>query len=160
MYIQQKELFAGMDKEFIKEIMAVTVKKTYECGEVVFREGSHASRFYVLLKGRVRLTVGDGRHMVFTVNHADEGFGWSSLLGRSVYAASAICEEPTSLLRIHGVQFNEILDKDPVHGLMLIRLLARVLGHRLHEAYQVIGARMESFSSYGSGQIMEMIPPV
>ena len=159
MYIKQKELFEGLGKEFIKEIIDLTEKKTYRKGDVVFREGNHAGRFYVLLRGRVRLTVGEGRRVAFTVNHAGEIFGWSSLLGRSAYAASAVCEEPTALLRVDRVKLNMALEKDPANGLILLRRLAQMLGHRLHEAYKVIGRRSEFFETYGSGQTMELAPP-
>ena len=159
MYIKQKELFEGLGKGFIKEIIDLTEKKTYRAGDVVFREGNHAGRFYVLLRGRVRLTVGEGRQVAFMVNHAGETFGWSSLLGRSAYAASAVCEEPTALLRVDRVKLNMVLEKDPANGLILLRRLAQMLGHRLHEAYKVIGRRTEVFEAYGSGQTMEVVPP-
>lgn len=159
MYIKQKELFEGLGKGFIKEIIDLTEKKTYRAGDVVFREGNHASRFHVLLRGRVRLTVGEGRQVAFTVNHAGEAFGWSSLLGRGTYAASAVCEEPTALLRVDRVKLSMVMEKDPANGLILLRRLGHMLGHRLHEAYKVIGGRTESFEAYGSRQTMEVVPP-
>jgi CRP-like cAMP-binding protein len=158
MYLKQQELFAGLEKGFVREIFAMTEKKTYRPGDVIFVEGNHANRFYVLVKGRVRLTVGEGRQVAFMVNHAGEAFGWSSLLGRSTYAASAVCEEPTVVMRIDRVRFNMVLDRNPASGLALLRRLANMLGHRLHEAYRVIGQRAESFESYGSGQTMEATP--
>jgi CRP-like cAMP-binding protein len=158
MYIKQKELFKGLNKQFVKEIIDFTEKRSYKKQDVIFREGNHAGRFYVLLKGRVRLTVGEIPQVVFTVNHAGEAFGWSSLLGREVYAASAECEEATSLLRIDRVKFNMVLNRDPAQGLILIRRLAQLLGHRLHEAYKVIGSKSEWAVSYGTGQVVESPP--
>ena len=159
MYIKQKELFKGLNKKFVKEIIEMTEKKDYEGGDIIFREGNHASRFYVLIKGRVKLTVGEARQVAFTVNHAGEAFGWSSLLGRNVYAASAECEEPTAVYRIDRVRFKMILDKDPANGVILMTRLAQLLGHRLHEAYKVIGYRYEFSTSYGTGQVAESTPP-
>jgi CRP-like cAMP-binding protein len=159
MYIKQKELFTGLGKGFIKEIIELTEKKKYRAGDVIFREGNHAGRFYVLLRGRVKLTVGEVGQLAFTVNHAGEAFGWSSLLGRSTYAATASCEEETALLRVDRVKLNMVLEKDPANGLVLLRRLAHLLGHRLHEAYRRIGARTESFEAHGSGQTMEAFPP-
>jgi CRP-like cAMP-binding protein len=160
MYIKQKELLAGLDKKFVKQLIDVTEKKTYKNGEFVFHEGHPASRFYVLQKGRVSLTIGATGQMVFLVDHAGEAFGWSSLLGRNVYAATAQCTEPTVLLGIQGVKFNLIVDQDPVNGLILIRRLGVILGHRLHGAYQIIASMSEVCTSYGTGQVMETTPPV
>lgn len=160
MYIKQKELFAGLRKEFIRDIMEMTERKEYEPGDVIFREGHHANRFYVLVKGRVRLTVGDEHEVGFIVNHGGEAFGWSSLLGRSTYAATALCEKPTVVTRINRVRFDMVLDRDPASGLILIRRLAQVLGHRLHDTYRLLGTRTELIESYGTGQTIEGVPPV
>jgi CRP-like cAMP-binding protein len=160
MYLKQRELFAGLEKGFVKEIFAMTERKSYRPGDVIFLEGNHAGRFYILVKGRVRLTVGEGRQVAFMVNHGGEAFGWSSLLGRSVYAASAVCEEPSVVLRIDRIRFNMVLEKNPASGLILLRRLGDMLGHRLHEAYRVIGQRTDSFESCGSGQTMEGALPV
>ena len=160
MYIKQKELLAGLDRQFLKQIMDATERKTYRKGDLVFHEGNHASRFYVLMRGRVNLTVGGTHQTVFTVNHAGEAFGWSSLLGHNVYAATARCAEPTLLLRIDRVKFNMILDQHPANGLILIRRLGVMLGHRLHEAYKMIDSGSEFSTSYGTGQLMEETPRV
>ena len=162
MYFKQKDLLTGMDKHFIKELMEMMEKKSYKKGTFVFHEGNHASRFYMLLKGRIRLTVGTAGQVVFTISHAGEVFGWSSLLGRSNYAASAECTESTKLLRIDRVKFNMILEKDPANGLILIKRLAGMLGHRLNKAYEILASRdqSEGYMSFGSGQLMEMSPPV
>ncbi len=161
MYIKQKELLAGLGKDFLKELMRATERKSYRQGGFVFHEGNHASRFYVLLKGRVKLTIGATGQVVFTINHAGEAFGWSSLLGRNVYAASAQCTEPSKLLRIDRIKFNQILDKDPENGLKLIRHLAEMLGHRLNETYRMMANRefLERISSPGTGEVLEEAPP-
>lgn len=157
MYVKQKDLLAGLDKRFVKELMGQTEVRSYGTGDVIFREGHHASRFYVLLRGCVKLTVGPEGRVAFTVNHAGEAFGWSSLLGRNLYAASAQCTRETKLLRIDRVKFNMVLDADPANGLILIRRLANMLGHRLHEAYGMIASREETSAalSQGTAQIEE-----
>ena len=60
---------------------------------------------------------------------------------------------------VDRVKLNMVLEKDPANGLILLRRLAQMLGHRLHEAYKVIGMRTELFESYGSGQTMQVVPP-
>ena len=162
MYINQKQLLAGLDRKFVKELIASTKRKSYPKGDFVFREGNHASRFYVLLKGRVKLSIGKTGEVVFTLNHAGEAFGWSSLLGRSVYAASAQCTEETKLIRIDRVTFNMLLEKDPKNGLVLIRHLGEMLGHRLNQAYRMLASRsqVELSPTFGTGQVVEASPGV
>jgi CRP-like cAMP-binding protein len=162
MYFQQKNLLAGIDRGFVKKLMGMTTKKQYGADDVIFLEGHHASRFFVLHKGCVKLTFGTAGQVVFTLNHAGEAFGWSSLLGRNEYAATARCTEPTILIQIDRLKFNRVLEEDPVNGLVLVRRLAELLGERLKMTYRMLAAHspQEVSLSYGSGQTMEMTPAV
>jgi len=157
MYIEQKSLLAGLNKPFVKKLMDRTEKKRFAAGAVVYRDGQHAGRFYVLVTGCVKLTYGTAGQVVFTLNHAGEAFGWSSLLGRNAYAATAVCTKPTTLISIDRVKFNTLLDEDPVNGLILVRRLAELLGERLKRTYQMMAAHSpyEVAVSYGTGQTME-----
>ncbi len=160
MYLKQKDLLAGLDNNFLKHLMTEMEKKSYKKGARIFQEGNHANRFYVLLKGRVKLVVGTPGQVVFTINHGGEAFGWSSLLGRNLYSASAHCIETTKLLRIDRIKFNLVLENDPVNGMILIKRMAGMLGHRLSEAYKIIAAeeQIQPFMTFGSGQLMESSP--
>ncbi len=162
MYIEQKNLLTGLDKKFIRKLMGMTVKKRYQANDIIYRDGQNAGRFYVLVKGCVKLSYGTSGQVVFTLNHAGEAFGWSSLLGRNAYAASALATKPSTLISIDRVKFNMVLDEDPVNGLILVRRLAELLGERLKRTYQMMAAQSpyEISLSYGSGQTMDMISPV
>ena len=70
MYIQQADLFWGMNKGFVKEIMDIAEKETCQKGDFLFREGDPAIYFYILIKGQVKLIVGETGPMVHTVDHA------------------------------------------------------------------------------------------
>ncbi len=54
MFIQQADLFRGMNKDFVKKVFDITSKESLNQGDVLFREGDHARHFYILLKGRAR----------------------------------------------------------------------------------------------------------
>jgi CRP-like cAMP-binding protein len=151
MFIQQTDLFQGMDKDFIKETYDLTVKESFELGKVLFREGDRASHFYILLKGQVRLGTRDTGQVVHTVSRPGEAFGWSSLVGRDIYSASAECVQPTKLLKIDREDFQEILEKDPINGLSFFRRLAGALGERLINSYASLGLAhsSEEHRTYG-----------
>ncbi|MBN1104620.1 MAG: cyclic nucleotide-binding domain-containing protein [Deltaproteobacteria bacterium] len=157
MYFQQSDLLRGLDKDFVKEFMDIAEKETHKTGYALFREGDRARYFYVLLKGCVKLTIGDSGHTVYTADRSGEVFGWSSLVGRAAYTASAECREATILLRVDVTKLNEILDKDPSTGLIFFKRLAGSLGNRLLQTYRMISStpEMEMSRSYGTGQVME-----
>ena len=157
MYIQQTDLFKGLDKDFLKQVMDITMKESHEEGEFLFNEGDPAIFSYVLLKGHVDVTIGEIGHVVFVVSRPGETFGWSSLIDSDVYAASAECREPTRLLKMDREKFQKILEKDPANGFIFFKRLARILGNRLLRSYkQISGASQAEISpSFGTGQTLK-----
>lgn len=156
MYFQQSDLFSGMDRAFVKKVMDISEKETLENGKVLFHEGSPAHHFYVLLKGGVKLDVA-GTGQVHLVSHPGEAFGWSSLVQRDTYSASAAIIGETKLLKFDRTKLEAIIEQDPTNGVIFFRRLARTLGHRLTLTYAMISghSRAASSASYGSSQMTE-----
>ena len=152
MFILQTDLFRGMSKEFVKRIYDTAVKESFDKGEIVFLEGDRAKSFYILLKGRLKLTVGQIRQLVHMVDHPGEAFGWSSLVGRDLYSATAKCMENTELLKFDQGEFLKVLEKDPSNGLELFRRLSGALGERLISSYGALAFAQpsEEHRTYGS----------
>jgi CRP-like cAMP-binding protein len=162
MHIEQRDLFSGLSKDFVDEVMNISEKKTFKRGDVVYREGDQANNFYILQKGRVTLTVGKAGQLVYTLNHPGETFGTSSLIGIDNYPVTAACMEETNLLQVTKEKFDELTEKDPANGLVMIRHVASMLGDRLFQSYKIISSSSSGVphDSYGSGQIVEPNSPV
>jgi len=109
MFIKQSDLFWEMDKAVVKDIMGTAVRESYQQEEFLFHEGDPADYFYILIKGRVKLSIGDTGPVVYTVDNAGEAFGWSSLIGREAYSASGQCLKPTVLDNFHREEFAKVL---------------------------------------------------
>lgn len=156
MYLKQKDIFWAMSTDFVKEIMNISVTESHETGELLFREGDPANQFYILLKGRVKLSLGETSHVVHTVSNAGEAFGWSSLIDRDVYSATAECMTQTRLIRLDKETLQHVLEKNPASGLIFFKRLAGILGSRLLQSYTMIPSvsRSEASQSFGTGQIM------
>jgi CRP-like cAMP-binding protein len=156
MYLKQKDIFWAMGKDFVKEIMGISVAESHKQGEFLFREGDPANAFYVLLKGRVKLSLGETGQVVYIVSRAGEAFGWSSLIGRQNFSAAAECIAPTKLLKFDNEKLQKILEKSPANSLILFKRLAELLGNRLLQSYTIISSayRTEISPSYGTGQVM------
>jgi len=157
MYIQQSDVLRGLGKDFVKTVMDLAHKEDHKRGFVLYREGDRASHFFILLKGRVNITLGETGHTVYAVDHPGEAFGLSSLIGRERYIASAECKEPTKLLRFSAKEFEKALEADPVNSLAFFRRLSGTLGGRLFQTFQMISGtgQPESSVSFGTGQVME-----
>jgi CRP/FNR family transcriptional regulator len=157
MYIQQSDLFWGMNRDFVKEVMNIAEKESYQKGDLLFREGDPAANFYILIKGRVQLTIGETGQMVYTVDRAGEAFGWSSLIERDVYSASGECKQETILQKFDSRALLNFLEDDPVNGLIFIKRLAGLIGNRLLWSYKMITSSSQAAVSLtgGSEQIEE-----
>jgi CRP-like cAMP-binding protein len=138
MLIDQGELLWGMELLFTRDFMAVSAKVHFEKGTVIFREGEKTDYFYTLVKGRVGLTIGKPAKEIYILDKAGEAFGWSSLVDRNYYSASAECLEPSDLLQFEKNDLNEFLLKNVDSALIFYKRLAGMLGNRLIQCYKLI----------------------
>ena len=138
MYIKQSDLLLGTSMDFVKKIMDISRMVSHEKGDILFHENDESRHFYILLNGHVKLSVGEDDQVVYDVGQNGEAFGWSSLIGRDIYSASAECVEPTKLLVADRKELSKVLEKDPANGLIFVTQLAATLGNRLIETYKMI----------------------
>ena len=138
MQIKQADLFLGASHHFVREVMAIAEKQSYNADETVFHSGDPADFIFILITGQVRLAAGDSGRVVYTSSKTGELFGWSSLIGRPTYSASAHCEANTVLLQIDKKRLQKIIAREPAEGLLFFRQLAGALGDRLMEMYRIV----------------------
>ena len=138
MYLKQGDLFWGMDKAFVKSAMEISTKENYDEGAAVFREGAPATDFFILVKGRVKLTLGETSREVYVAYQPGEIIGWSSLIGRDTLSATAHCLEPTLLTKINLDRFIDLLGRYPGDAATLFQRVAAMLGNRLVSLYPSI----------------------
>ena len=155
MQFKQAEILGGLDKKFIGRIMEIGVKSSHEEGEVLFKEGKPAQNFYILIKGSVRLTIGD--KPIYTVRHGGEALGWSALAGRYTYTASAMCLEPSVLMAFDNEDLDAIMMEEPYHAVQFYKNLSLTLGNRLVGVLSHLSEYLsvEDNISYGTGQVQE-----
>jgi CRP/FNR family cyclic AMP-dependent transcriptional regulator len=161
MYFPQRDLFHGMETVFVKAIMDLAEKADFQSGDILFHEGEPADHLYILVKGGVKLTLGENGHVVYNVSHGGETFGWSSLVGREKYSASAECQKSTRVFKVNVNALQGILDSDPSNGLVLYRRLAGVLGERLIQSYKnaLDASSPEEACSYGATYLSQPDAP-
>lgn len=136
MYVRQVDLTRGVDPDFAKQLRQLSTKETHETGTLLFHRGDEATFAYLLLMGKVRLTLGETGHVVHVVSRPGTTFGWSSLAGREAYSATAECVEPTTVLKLDRGDFEGLAAKDPKNAMIYYKRLAEVLSARLIESYE------------------------
>ena len=150
-------MFWEMDREFVKSIMKIAEPVRYEAGESLFQEGDQADSFFILVKGRVKLILGETGHVVYVVSNGGEAFGWSSLVGRDTYSVSAECVIPAKLLKFERQKLQKAIETDPANGSVFFKRIAEILGNRLLQSYAIIASASSAdvSTSFGTGQVID-----
>ena len=128
--LSQAELFQGLSAATLDAIAALSRAHDYEEGESVYRFGDDALDVYVLVNGRVRLSLGVGNrpgegHSVFTSRMV---IGWAALVtDQPRRIATAACLEPTRLLALSGKDLLDVLEANPADGFIVMKRLAAMI---------------------------------
>jgi CRP-like cAMP-binding protein len=151
MYVHQIDFFRGTSQIFANNIMKIAKESLFDAGAFIFQEGDPARHLYIMLEGSVRLSIGQAGQVVFIVNRSGEAFGWSSLMGREYYSASAETLARTSLMAFERDEILWVIDKDPHNGLIMYKSLAMTLANRLLQSYRVIAEDLYTTVSPSQG---------
>jgi CRP-like cAMP-binding protein len=122
------QLFAGLPQPDLKKIADVSVVKSLEKGDYLFREGDVATGFYVVQRGAVNIhrVNAAGKEQVIHVFRAGESFAEAALATPTGYPADARALEPTQVLLVQKAGILELLKRQPELGL---RMLGSMSGH-------------------------------
>jgi len=140
MFIEEANLFKGLSNQLVGEVGRCLIEESHPAGTFLFRYGESADYLYMLVEGRVRLSIGDQGHVALVVGNPGDAFGWSSLVERENYTASAECLIPTRVTKIGKQRLAAIFDRDPASGLQFYKRLATMIAQRLTDTYKMIPA--------------------
>ena len=129
--ITEMDLFTGLDLEVMGEIAETAcTEMVFPQGTVIFNEGDPAAYLYILVDGTVELTIGDGR-TVYRLTAESDVFGWSSLVEKARYTATAVTTTEIQAIRIDTRKMNRTFNAHPMVGLTVYRRLAAIFNKRL-----------------------------
>jgi len=135
MYIDTAYLFEGLREETRKKILATAVEESHAQGDLLFHQDDPALNFYILIEGRVRISIGPQGLLAHVSSDPGDMIGWSSLVGNNTYTASAECLGPVKVDKIEKSQLDKILHEDPESGMAFFKHLAALIGLRLVDSY-------------------------
>jgi CRP-like cAMP-binding protein len=155
MIIQKSDLFKDLSQETMNKINSIMAEQSHEKGSLLFKAGDPATSFYLIVDGTVTLSIGTAGEIDYTANRPGEAFGWTGLVDRPTYVASAECATRCRLAKIEKEKMFQILDSDPESGKIFFKRLAGAVVQRLVDNY---GAFLSEGAlkgvTYGSGQVM------
>lgn len=138
--LTQTELFDGMTTEQLTEIGRLAVPCRFAVNDRIFEQDQYAEYLYIVLKGEVQIVFKPYDGEILTVSRLKDGqvFGWSSVLGRSIYTSAAICTTPSECIRIRGRDILSLCETHPDTGIIIMERLAAVIADRLSQTNEQI----------------------
>jgi CRP/FNR family transcriptional regulator, cyclic AMP receptor protein len=112
--------------------MAVQFKK----GQLIFREGELANRFYLIETGKVNLESGgeEGNPVVIDTIGAGDLLGWSWMFQPYAWHFTARAVEQTTAIYFSGTILREHCEKDHSLGYELLKRMSLVMNRRMQAA--------------------------
>ncbi|HVU27139.1 MAG TPA: Crp/Fnr family transcriptional regulator [Verrucomicrobiae bacterium] len=122
------QLFTGLPQLDLEKIADVTVLKSLEKDDYLFREGDPAHGFYVVQRGAVNVhrVSATGKEQVIHVFRAGDSFAEVALASERGYPADARAIEPTQVLLVQKAGILELLKRQPE---LALRMLGSMSSH-------------------------------
>lgn len=122
-----------MKPAHLAELAQGAKEAIFEPGQIIFRQGDPANRFYLLVEGKIALeahTPGDGDVPVQTLG-GGEVLGWSWLFAPFVWHFQARALERTTAIVLDGGHLLALSNRDKEFGFELMRRVTQVVIRRL-----------------------------
>lgn len=123
--LKKTKLFGGLSDDIIGAVASVLSEASYGANQAIFLRGDEGSAIYIVVKGRVRLSVltANGRELSFTHALPGDVFGEIAVIDRSTRSADA-----TALTNVHTfvlakADFDRLLSRFPPLSWAIMRFL-------------------------------------
>lgn len=131
--LKKVPLFSSLTKKEIKKVSFVIYERTYVAGEFLFKEGNPGSAMFIIKSGTILIerTDASGEKHCYATLVAGDFLGELSLLDDSERSANARCTTKTTVIIIFRHDLFDLITREPVLGVKVLKELAAMIGKRL-----------------------------
>jgi len=136
----------GINAPHIRVVADCAMRCQFSAGEVIFRKGDTANRFYLIERGKVALESSAGGQVV-RIDEISGGdlLGWSWIFPPYVCHFAARAIEPTKAIFLYGI-LRDYCEADPALGYVLFKRMSEVMMRRLQTARVKLSEAMKNAS--------------
>ncbi|MBE7468934.1 MAG: hypothetical protein DPW09_08975 [Anaerolineae bacterium] len=141
--LEQIDIFQELDSSQLDLIEQICHEKSYNQGDIIFKENLASNEFYIIAEGEIEIqvdpdTIGDGSDIheptTIAVLRRGQSFGEVALVDPGVRSASARCRSGSSkLLVIERKDFMKLLESNYEMGYVIMRNLAADLALKIRQ---------------------------
>jgi CRP/FNR family cyclic AMP-dependent transcriptional regulator len=134
----------GINPHHIRLLADCAMRSKFTAGQIIFRKGETANRFYLIEDGRVALesTAGDAVVKIDEVGPGDL-LGWSWIFSPYVWHFDARAIEPTTAIFLYGTILRQYCESDASLGYELFKRMSEVMMRRLQAARSKLGEALK-----------------
>ena len=130
------DLLAGLRADQARDVMALGQRLLLSSGAELFHLGQEAEKLYVILRGRIRLTLpmtvrGSAEEVMVEERSAGQTVGWSALTPPYRFTLTASAPLETEVLTISRDKLLAHFTANPDVGQVVAMNVAGVIGERL-----------------------------
>ena len=127
--LERVALFSGLDPEAMRELAGAARRRVFRLGEVIFHRDDPGQVLYVILTGKVKISVTspDGQEVSLALLSAGDYFGELALLDGQPRSASAVALEPAETLTLQRADFLKAVLRHPRIAVQVMNVLSRRL---------------------------------
>jgi len=131
--LAEHPFFNGMEERLLQILAGCASNVRFDQGDVIFREGEEADKFYLIRNGRVALQVISDHRGPLTISTLDGGdiLGWSWLSPPYHYKFTARTVAATRVISLDGKCLREKAQKDDQLGYELLKRFVPIIEDRL-----------------------------
>ena len=137
----------GISPHHIRLLADCAMRAQFPAGQVIFRKGETANRFYLIESGKVALESSAG-DQVIRIGEVGAGdlLGWSWIFPPYLWHFDARAVEPTTAIFLYGTILREYCEADPALGYELFKRMSEVMMRRLQAAREKLSEAMKKGS--------------
>jgi CRP/FNR family transcriptional regulator, cyclic AMP receptor protein len=125
-------LLKGLAAEHVSKLRECASVQEFRKGDLIFKQGDQANRFYLILAGSVFLShAGLKRNVLIQTLRAGDALGWSWLFPPHAWHFNAGASEPTRMLVFNGERLRDLCKDQHDFGYELMKRVAEVVIQRL-----------------------------
>jgi len=133
-FLTDSPLFRNLDETERALILIIGQVRTFEAGQVIFREGDAGDGLYILIQGSVRISKQSASgEEALAILEPHAFFGEMALIDYAPRAADAIANETTELFFIPLKDLRALIETHHQIALKVLFALCEVLAQRLRE---------------------------
>jgi CRP-like cAMP-binding protein len=127
--LKRQEIFQFLRPEQVDLLSEASKVTKFEAGEMVYRQGERADRFYIVIKGQVSLRLpAQTAGLSVLIDELTEGdlFGGCVSTALDAYSLNAQCMEESEILVISVSALRTIMDRDPRIGYSIQSVISKI----------------------------------